>query len=113
MEKERAELQGFHPGAVLMQPSGEVAEGAAHPQIFFFGVHVICGARSENWGTDAWGGGGSWRTLVIIRAAKVVAAMGADEFAMVAGEPMAAGRTDLAVVVDGSRGGVGAGRTTL
>jgi hypothetical protein len=37
---------------------------------------------------------------VVIGAAEVVAAVGADQFAMVAGKAMTAGGTDLAVVVD-------------
>ena len=39
--------------------------------------------------------------LVVIRATEVVAALGADEFAVVAGEAVAAGGADLAVVIDG------------
>ena len=54
---------------------------------------------------------------VIIRAAEVIAAMGADQRAFVAGEAVGAGGADLAVVVDrqflGSLGGEGACRTTL
>ena len=41
--------------------------------------------------------------LVIVGAAEVVAAVGADQFAVVAGEAMAAGGADLAMVVDGVR----------
>ncbi|MDR3753865.1 MAG: hypothetical protein P4K93_08080 [Terracidiphilus sp.] len=37
---------------------------------------------------------------VIVGAAQVVAAVGADQFAMVAGEAMTAGGADLAVVID-------------
>ena len=59
---------------------------------------------------------------VIIGAAEVVAAVGADQFAAVAGEAMAAGGANLAVMVDGCIGGqrvnagegrVRAGHTTL
>ncbi len=39
-------------------------------------------------------------TLVVIRTAKVIAALGADELAVVAGEPVRAVGADLAVVVD-------------
>jgi hypothetical protein len=38
--------------------------------------------------------------LIIVRATKVVAALGADQLAMVAGEAVAAGGADLAVVVN-------------
>jgi hypothetical protein len=37
---------------------------------------------------------------VVVGAAEVVAAVGADELAVVAGEAMAAGGADLAVVID-------------
>ena len=40
---------------------------------------------------------------VIVGAAQVVAAVGADQFALVAGEAMTAGGADLAVVVYGVR----------
>ena len=58
---------------------------------------------------------------VIVGAAEVVAAVGADQFAVVAGEAMTAGGADLAVVIDTSTGGgfggqrvfSGAGHTTL
>ena len=60
---------------------------------------------------------------VVVRATQVVAAMDADQLAVVAGEAMAAGGADLAVVVDReglfNRGGGGLarmgedGRTTL
>ncbi len=59
-----------------------------------------------------------WERSVVVRAAEVVAAVGADELAVVAGEAMAAGGANLAVVVDmRSLGGrfdaSEAGRTTL
>ena len=40
------------------------------------------------------------RRSVVVGAAEVVAAVGADELAVVAGEAMAAGGADLAVVID-------------
>ena len=57
---------------------------------------------------------------VIIAATEVVAAVGADQFAVVAGEAMTAGGADLAVVIDlgvGAhcvlvRAGQGSGRHT-
>jgi hypothetical protein len=50
--------------------------------------------------------------LVIIRAAEVIAALGADQLAVVAGQTMAAGGADLAVMID--RGSDRSGlRTTL
>ena len=48
------------------------------------------------------------QSSVIIGAAEVVAAVGADQFAVVAGEAMAAGGADLAVVID-PRIGTGVG----
>ena len=42
---------------------------------------------------------------VIVRATEVITAMGADELAMVAGEPVAAGGADLAMMLDGRLGG--------
>ena len=39
---------------------------------------------------------------VVIRAAKVVAAVGADQLAFVAGQAVGAGWADLAMVVDGA-----------
>ena len=42
---------------------------------------------------------------VIVGAAEVVAAVGTDELAVVAGEAMAAGGADLAVVIDLRNGG--------
>jgi hypothetical protein len=42
---------------------------------------------------------------VIVGAAQVVAAVGADQLAVVAGEAMTAGGADLAVVIDGGIGG--------
>jgi len=61
---------------------------------------------------------------VVIRATEVVTAVGADQLTAVAGEAMAAGEADLAVVVDGQvikiigmalgrAGRRGADRTTL
>ena len=41
-----------------------------------------------------------WGQSVVVGAAEVVAAVGADELAVVAGEAMAAGGADLAVVID-------------
>ena len=41
---------------------------------------------------------------VVVRAAEVVAAMGADQLALVSGEAVGAGGADLAVVVDGAFG---------
>ncbi|MGD1061637.1 MAG: hypothetical protein ABR860_00120 [Terracidiphilus sp.] len=54
-------------------------------------------------------GSGSGRGLsVIVGAAEVVAAVGADQLAAVAGKAMTAGGADLAVVIDtGIDGGVG------
>lgn len=52
----------------------------------------------------------SWRRgrwLVVIRAAEVVAAVGTDELASVAGEAVTAGGADLAVMVDGCFGDAG------
>ena len=46
-----------------------------------------------------------WQPSVIIGAAQVVAALGADELAVVAGELKSAGGADLAVVIDPSSGG--------
>jgi hypothetical protein len=40
------------------------------------------------------------KASVIVGAAEVVAAVGADQFAVVVGETMTAGGTDLAVMVD-------------
>jgi hypothetical protein len=59
-----------------------------------------------------------WGQSVVVGAAEVVAAVGADELAVVAGEAMAAGGADLAVVIDKRYGGgqnavSGAERTTL
>ena len=59
--------------------------------------------------------------LIIVRATKVVAALGADQLAMVAGEAVAAGGANLAVMLDirlgGLPGGLGllriAGRLTM
>lgn len=50
---------------------------------------------------------------VIIGATEVIAAMDADQLAVVAGEAMAAGGADLAVMVDGEMLPSGALRTTL
>ena len=41
-----------------------------------------------------------WERSVIVGAAHVIAAVDADQLAVVAGEAMAAGGADLAVVVD-------------
>ena len=50
---------------------------------------------------------------VVVGAAEVVAAVGADELAMVAGEAMAAGGAHLAVVIDLRFDAREASRTTL
>ena len=54
---------------------------------------------------------------VVVGAAKVVAAVGANQLALVAGEAVRASGADLAVVIDGGFGFFGcfevAGRTTL
>ena len=47
------------------------------------------------------------QSSVVIRAAQIIAAIGADELAAVARESMAAGRTDLAVVIDRGFGNAG------
>ena len=49
------------------------------------------------------------RLLVVVGAAQIVSAVGADQFAAVAGELMAAGGADAAVVVDtgGFEAGIG------
>jgi hypothetical protein len=72
---------------------------------------------------EAWSAaGGVLHSSVIVGAAQVVAAVGADQPAAAAGEAMAAGGADLAVVIQGQRvtggsgdwaGRGGAGRTTL
>ena len=49
---------------------------------------------------------------VVVGAAEVVAALGADQFAMMAGELVAAGGADLAVVFGWLRSGT-AGRLTM
>jgi hypothetical protein len=41
-----------------------------------------------------------WERSVVVGAAHVIAAISADELAVVAGEAMAAGGADLAVVID-------------
>ena len=46
-------------------------------------------------------GGAMWERSIIVRATQVIAAMDADQLAVVAAETMAAGGADLAVVVDG------------
>ena len=51
--------------------------------------------------------------LVVVRAAKVVPALDANELAMVSAEPVGAIRADLAVMVDRLFDVDGAGRTTL
>jgi hypothetical protein len=53
--------------------------------------------------------GASAQCSVIIRAAQVVPALGADQLAVVAVELVAAVGADLAVVIDGA----GAGRLTM
>ena len=45
------------------------------------------------------------RCSVVVRAAQVVAALRADQLAVVAGEPVAAVGTNLAMVIDGRLGG--------
>jgi hypothetical protein len=73
--------------------------GACYPTLFRK-------KRGKGWGTEGlFSIGSKTRSLsVIVCAAEVVAAVGADEFAVVAGEAMTAGGTDLAVVVDASIG---------
>jgi hypothetical protein len=51
--------------------------------------------------------------LVVVSAAQVVAAVGADQLASMADEPMRARRADLAVVLDGLIIAHGTDRTTL
>ena len=51
-------------------------------------------------GTRERGTDGLEEESVVVGAAEVVAAIGADELAVVAGEAMAAGGADLAVVID-------------
>ena len=63
-------------------------------------------ARSRNREQDEAGS-------VVVGATEVVAAVGADQLAMVAGEAMAAVGADLAVMVDGKSVASGAERTTL
>ena len=52
-------------------------------------------------------------SLVVICAAEVVATIRADELAAMTDEPMGAGGTNLAMVVNGRLLGNGAARTTL
>ena len=49
---------------------------------------------------------------VVIRTTQVIAAMGADQLALVPGQPVRTGRTDLAMMIDSPLFG-GANRTTL
>ena len=75
----------------------------------------VAAATGKGWGTE--GSISSCqktdRTSVIVGAAEVVAAVGADQFAVVAREAMTAGGADLAVVIDWQRFYSGDRHTTL
>jgi len=65
------------------------------------------GLNAEGWGNLVG------RSLVIVCAAQVVAAIRADELAAMTDKPVGTGGTNLAMVVNGLLLGNGAARTTL
>ncbi|MGA9588038.1 MAG: hypothetical protein WBQ95_22090 [Terracidiphilus sp.] len=64
-------------------------------------LHVVNISVDENGVKPGATDGRAGEASVIVRAAEVIAAVGADQLALVAGEPVRAGWAYLAVMVDG------------